>query len=109
MLTGSMLWFGVPGAKALHLGHHLVLEGNLVCLEVACVLVVLVQNSNGWARAAVQKLQVQNLQLIHSDVEGFMKAHVVHWNDLKHTQCCQVLSAGVVCLRGFGCALGRCN
>ena len=54
---------------------HLVLEGDLIGPEVACILVVMVQQGHSGAGAIVQELHAQHLQLIHTDVEGLMEAH----------------------------------
>ena len=54
---------------------HLVLHGQLIGPQMAHILVVMVQQGNGWARAVIQELHAQHLQLIDSDVEGFMEAH----------------------------------
>ena len=63
---------------------HLVYERYLVGFEVAGILVVLIQQSHSRTGPAIQELYIQHLQLIHSDVKGFMKAHSIHWNDLQH-------------------------
>lgn len=60
----------------------LVFERDLVGTQMASVLVVLEQQSDCGAWAAEQELHVQHLQLVHSDVEGFMKPHCVHRNHL---------------------------
>lgn len=60
----------------------LVFDGDSIGPEVAGILVVMVQQSHSGAGAVIQELHAQHLQLVHTDVEGFLESHRIHGDDL---------------------------
>ena len=62
---------------------HLLLQDNLVGLDVAGILVVLVQYRDGGLGAALQEDHVDHIELVDAHVECLVQLPlVINWDDL---------------------------
>jgi hypothetical protein len=72
-------------------GPDLLLQDNFIRLDVACILVVLIQDRDGGLSAALQEDHVDYIELVNAHVECLMQlALLINWNDL-HTALLSVM------------------